>query len=51
MNRRSAATLAALLIAGAGIGLELVASPAPVCAAEPPLSFVEDIYPIFVGRA
>ena len=50
MNRRSAASFATLLVAGAGIGSALVASPPPVCAAEPPLSFVEDIYPIFVGR-
>jgi hypothetical protein len=50
MNMKSGAALATVLVAFAAIGLGVLVPSAAVCAAEPPLSFVEDIYPIFVGR-
>jgi len=48
--KRSALAASAIALGVAGwFGFEMVAAPAPLCAAEP-ISFAEDIFPIFQGR-
>jgi len=49
-NRWGLAAAATALGLTALIGLELTPSASPLCAAEPPTSFSEDVLPIFKGR-